>query len=230
MLFDLRSRGRRRVIKGVYLFLAVLIGVGLIGFGVGTGGNFGGLLSAAKGGGGGVNGQNVYTKALATAQKKAKASPADPASWTSVGRAAFNLAQLPSNYVTSTGYTASGHTVLAQLKQAWTSYLALVPAKPDLTFAEEVVAAFGSTPGIGDYRTAESAQEVVTASQPTSYTQYEFLAYYAYLANELSRGDQAAARAIALAPKSLRTQTRTSLTSMKAAAQQRATGTTGATG
>jgi hypothetical protein len=230
MLFDLRSRGRRRVIKGVYLFLAVLIGVGLVGFGVGTGGNFGGLLSAAKGGGGGANGQNAYTKALATAQKKAKASPTDPASWTGVGRAAFNLAQLPSNYVTGTGYTASGHAVLAQLKQAWTSYLGLAPAKPDLTFAEEVVSAFGTTPGIGDYRTAESAQEVVTASQPTSYTQYEFLAYYAYLANEPSRGDQAGARAIALAPKNLRTQTRTALTSMKAAAEQRAIGTTGATG
>jgi len=29
MLFDLRSRGRRRVIKTVYLFLAILIGVGV---------------------------------------------------------------------------------------------------------------------------------------------------------------------------------------------------------
>ena len=51
MLFDLRSPGRRRVIKVVYLFLAVLIGVGLVGFGVGTGGNFGGLFNAASSGG-----------------------------------------------------------------------------------------------------------------------------------------------------------------------------------
>jgi hypothetical protein len=230
MLFDLRSPHRRRVIKIVYGFLAVLIGVGLVGFGVGTGGNFGGLLSAAKGGGGGASGQNAYTKALATAEKKAKASPADPASWTSVGKAAFNLAQLPSNYVANQGYTASGHAVLVHLKAAWTNYLALAPAKPDLTFAQEVLAAFGTSPGIADYKTAESAQEVVTASAPTQYTQYEFLAYYAYLANELNRGDQAAARAIALAPKNLRKQTRTALTSMKAAAEQRATGATGATG
>ena len=52
MLFDLRSPGRRRLIKTVYLFLAILIGVGLIGFGVGTGGNFGGLFSAAASGSG----------------------------------------------------------------------------------------------------------------------------------------------------------------------------------
>ena len=42
MLFDLRSPRRRRVIKVVYVFLAVLIGGGLIFFGVGNGSNFGG--------------------------------------------------------------------------------------------------------------------------------------------------------------------------------------------
>ena len=45
MLFDLRSPHRRRVIKVVYVFLALLIGGGLIFFGVGTGNNSGGLLS-----------------------------------------------------------------------------------------------------------------------------------------------------------------------------------------
>ena len=37
MLFDLRASGRRRVVKVVYVFLAVLIGGGLVLFGVDQG-------------------------------------------------------------------------------------------------------------------------------------------------------------------------------------------------
>ena len=229
MLFDLRSPHRRRVIKVVYVFLALLIGGGLIFFGVGTGNNSGGLLSNVGGGGGTANGEAAYTSALKSAEKKAKAAPNDPASWAAVGRASFNLAQLPANYVTNQGYTASGHAVLANLKQAWTKYLALSPAKPDVTFADEVVAAFGSPPGIADYKTAESAQEVVASTASTQYSQYEYLAYYAYLANEPAQGDLAAARAIALAPAKLRKTTQSALKTMKSQALA-AAGATGATG
>jgi hypothetical protein len=229
MLFDLRSPHRRRVIKIVYVFLAVLIGVGLIGFGVGTGTSLN-PFSSAGGGGGTANGEQVYINALANAEKKANASPGNPALWAKAGNAAYALATLPSNFSAGVGYTSNGHAALAKLKQAWTSYLALAPAKPDAAFAVEVVNAFGAPPpngsGIGDYKTAESAQEVVTASQPTLYTQYEFLAYYAYLAHEISRGDLAGAKAIALAPKSSVKQVRSTLASLRAAA----TGTTGATG
>jgi hypothetical protein len=47
MLFDLRSRGRRRTVQAVYLGLAVLMGGGLILFGVGTGSGIGVLLKFA---------------------------------------------------------------------------------------------------------------------------------------------------------------------------------------
>jgi hypothetical protein len=226
MLFDLRSPHRRRVIKVVYVFLALLIGGGLIFFGVGTGNNSGGLLSNVGGGGGSANGEAVYKHALAAAKKKANAAPNSPTAWAAVGRATFNLAQLPANYVSNQGYTLAGHAVLADLKATWSKYLSLSPATPDVTFANEVVAAFGSPPGIADYKTAESAQEVVTSTASASYSQYEYLAYYAYLAHENTRGDLAAARAVAIAPKSLRKQIQTSMTSMKA----QVTGVTGATG
>ena len=232
MLFDLRSPHRRRVIKTVYVFLALLIGVGLVGFGVGTGTNLN-PFSSAGGGGGAPTGAKIYVNALANAQTKAKASPANPALWAKVGSAAYVLATLPTNFDATAGYSAYAHTVLDKMKQAWTTYLALAPAKPDATFAGEVVAAFGTPPpqgtGIGDYKTAESAQEVVTANSPTLYTEYEYLAYYAYLANEPSRGDLAAAKAISLAPKSAVKQVRTAMASVKAAAEQRAIGTTGST-
>ena len=53
MLFDLRSRGRRRTVQVVYLGLAVLMGGGLVLFGVGTGNGVGGLLNAFSGNGSG---------------------------------------------------------------------------------------------------------------------------------------------------------------------------------
>ena len=50
MLFDLRGR-RRRVVQATYLMLALLMGGGLVLFGIG-GDVSGGLLDAFKGGGG----------------------------------------------------------------------------------------------------------------------------------------------------------------------------------
>ena len=47
MLFDLRGRHRRRAVKFIYVGLALLIGGGLILFGVGAGSGGGGLLNAA---------------------------------------------------------------------------------------------------------------------------------------------------------------------------------------
>ena len=51
MLFDLRGRGRRRTVQAVYLGLAVLMGGGLVLFGVGAGNGFGGILNAFTGNG-----------------------------------------------------------------------------------------------------------------------------------------------------------------------------------
>jgi hypothetical protein len=207
MLFDLRSRRRRRVVKTVYLFLAVLIGLGLVGFGIGTGGNFGGILNAAgNGGGGAASGDALYLNTLKKAEKHAAAHASDPAAWVAVGTAAVNVSQLPDYFVQGTGYTKSGYAVLKTLKKAWNNYLALAPKKLNGNLASSVANAFGTPPnGIGDYKTAESAQEIAVQTDP-SYTEYEYLAYYAYLAHEKSRGDLAGARAIALAPKSSKKQ------------------------
>jgi hypothetical protein len=230
MLFDLRSRRRRRVVKGVYLFLAVLIGVGLIGFGVGTGGNFGGLFNAAKGSGS-ASGQAQIQKTLTSAQRRAAAHPNDPAAWAAVGRAAYNLAQ--TYYVTNQGYTSQGFPVLHELQNAWNHYLAVVPAHPDTTLAAMVVSAMGPAPtGIEKWRAAESAQEIVVQATPNSYTAYANLAYLAYYANEIDRGDLAAARAVALAPKKQKKQLEQALATYKAQAQGKtgATSSTGSTG
>jgi hypothetical protein len=232
MLFDLRSPGRRRVVKTVYLFLAVLIGVGLIGFGVGTGGNFGGLFNAAGSGGANATGNVTYEKALTRAEKRAKENPNSAAAWLKAGLAAYAVAVLPSNFVSTKGYSSAGHTALGKVKQAWQRYVALAPSKPSTLFAQDVVAGFGPPPpsgtGIGDYATAESAQEIITEDQPT-YVNYEYLAYYAYLGKNITAGDLAAAKAIRLAPKKQRKNTKTALQALRLQAVG-STGASGATG
>ena len=78
MLFDLRSRGRRRVVRGVYLGLALLIGLGLVGFGVGTGSGFGGLFTGVSTNSGTATGLKRYEGAVKRAQRAVAASPDNP--------------------------------------------------------------------------------------------------------------------------------------------------------
>ncbi len=227
MLFDLRSRRRRNVVRVVYGGLALLIGLGLVGFGIGTGFNFGGIFTAAANrGGANGTGNVVLQKELTKAQRRVRANPGSAAAWLAVGTASYAIAELPANYVTDKGFTKTGFAELKIVKQAWQHYAALGPAKPSNVFANEVVIAFGSAPGgIQDWATAESAQEIVTQLTPT-YNEYEYLAYFAYLAKEISRGDLAAARAVAVAPKSQKNQIAAALENIKASAL----GATGATG
>src|SRR5687768_9714279 len=64
MLFDLRGRGRRRTIKIVYITLALLMGGGLVLFGIGGGGAMqGGLVDAITGSSGGDTGSERFDNA-----------------------------------------------------------------------------------------------------------------------------------------------------------------------
>ena len=58
MLFDLRGRGRRRTVQVIYLSLAILMGGGLVLFGIG-GATSGGLFDAFSGNSGGGNSGNA---------------------------------------------------------------------------------------------------------------------------------------------------------------------------
>ena len=48
MLFDLRGRGRRRTVQAIYLSLAILMGGGLVLFGIGSD-QSGGIVDAVVG-------------------------------------------------------------------------------------------------------------------------------------------------------------------------------------
>jgi hypothetical protein len=227
MLFDLRSRGRRRVIQVVYGFLALLIGGGLVFFGVGGGAGSTGLLSQlAQQGTGSATGVKIDETAVARAQRAVKASPDSAAVWDRYSRAVFALAD--TNYVTSeSGFTSAGAKELTVLKSAWNRYLSLNPPKPDPTLAADVVFAFGQS-GIDEYQLAETGQEIV-AENDNSADSYATLAAYAYLAHEPDRAKLAEAKALSLAPKSERKTLESELATVAAQASG-ATGASGSTG
>src|SRR4051794_41886319 len=73
MLFDLKGK-RRRAVQGTYLTLAILMGAGLVLFGIGSSVN-GGLSDLFSGGGGSNQGDKIVQDRVDTAEKQLVAHP-----------------------------------------------------------------------------------------------------------------------------------------------------------
>lgn len=198
MLFDLRSRGRRRTVQGVYLGLALLMGGGLVLFGVGAGNGFGGILNAFSG-----NGSSSGQKQAVSSQEKAalratQLRATDPAAWSQLVQARWTSAGQGSNYDSATGtYTSSGKAELTKLGQAWQRYIALTK-KPDPTVAVLAARAYGQ---LGQYANEAHAWELQALADPSQPKGFECLAASAYAAGQTRKGDLAAAKALSLVPK-----------------------------
>src|SRR3954447_7281374 len=102
MLFDLRSAGRRRTVKAVYLGLALLMFVGFVGFSIGSSGLSGGIVDAITGNKGGGSGGDAATKRLQTsvnvAARRTRTSPSDATAWATLARAHLRLSSVGDNY------------------------------------------------------------------------------------------------------------------------------------
>src|ERR1700716_563508 len=103
MLFALRSRGRRRTVQGVYLALALLMGGGLVLFGVGAGNGFGGGLHAFTSQGSSHSGTHVVSQQEKDAVKATQLRPGDPQAWAALVRARWSSAGGGANYDPATG-------------------------------------------------------------------------------------------------------------------------------
>jgi hypothetical protein len=224
MLFDLRGRGRRRAVQGIYLTLAVLMGGGLVFFGIG-GNTSGGLLDAFKSGGGG-NAGGVFEKRVKSAEKRATIHPTDAAAWAELARLRFQAAGAGDGYDQNTSsFTPKGKQQLGGVESAWDRYMALAPKNPDSGTAMLMVQAFGPT-ALAKPAKAVGAMEVVVGQRPPSAALYGQYAQLAYAAGQLRKGDLAAQKAVGLAPKAQQAQVKAALQSAKAAAGSRQTLTT----
>jgi hypothetical protein len=213
MLFDLRSRGRRRTVQAVYLFLAVLIGGGLVLFGVGAGNGIGGLLNGLTGSGS-TSGQ---TAAISSQEKSAiKATQTDPSSaaaWANLIQARWSTARSSNAYVNaSTGqFTTAGNNELTALGQDYQHYRALVK-QPDQDVAILAARAYQY---LGNYSAATSAWQDISSANPTEATAFECLAANAYAAKDTRVGDLATTKALSLVPKVQQTLLKTRINQAK---------------
>src|SRR3954451_6409314 len=102
MLFDLRSAGRRRTVKLVYLGLALLMFVGFVGFSIGSSGLSGGIVDAITGNGNSGGGDTAATKRLTadiqSAQRRADATPTNATAWATLARARLRYASVGDNF------------------------------------------------------------------------------------------------------------------------------------
>jgi hypothetical protein len=212
MLFDLRSRGRRRTVQAVYLTLAVLMGGGLVLFGVGAGNGIGGLLNAFTGNSSSSN-KPAVSQAEKSALRQTRLNPNSASAWGSLVQARYEAAGQYANQTTG-AYTSAGLEKLRQAGDAWQHYLKLTK-KPDSTVSLLAAHAYDS---LGDPKHGVGAWQAVTQANPTAFTYYEYLAADAWQAKQNDLGDLASAKAISLAPKVQRSQVKTQLNQIKSRA------------
>ncbi|HEX2410543.1 MAG TPA: hypothetical protein VHJ39_05205 [Solirubrobacteraceae bacterium] len=219
MLFDLRGAGRRTTIKVVYLMLAVLMGGGLVLFGIG-GDVSGGLVDAITERGGTTDsGTGRYEDRVRAAEGATQANPKDAEAWAALARARFQLASAGDNFDQQTQqFSAQGKAQLGSATQAWERHLALEPKQPDDGVASLMVQAY-SPLGLNDPAKAVAAQEVITEARPTSAT-FANLAIFAYQAGQTRKGDLAADKAVSLADEADRKTLRAELKGAKQQALQ----------
>jgi hypothetical protein len=197
MLFDLRGSGRRTTVKAVYITLAILMGGGLVFFGIG-GATSGGLFDAITNqNSSGATDDTTLQKKADDLQRRAAASPQDAELLAEAIRARAQYARAGDNFDPNTGqFTAGGLAQLRIASSQWEKYLALDPKPPDDGVATVMVRAYIG--GLQDVAKAATAQEIVAEARPKSRT-YADLAQYAYAAGQINKGDLATAKAIELA-------------------------------
>jgi tetratricopeptide (TPR) repeat protein len=217
MLFDLRGRGRRRTVQAIYLGLAILMGGGLVLFGIG-GATSGGLIDAIQGGSGSSNAGDVFQKRVDSLEKRTQTNPRDSRAWAQLASLRFQVATTGENYDQAQGaYTTKGKAELGQAAAAWQRHLRLSPERPDTQVAKQMVQAYGVA-GLRQYGEAVKALEFVIDATPNpTYQTYAQLAVLAHGAKQDRKAKLSAEKAEELAPESQR---KTVAAQIKAAQQQ----------
>ena len=201
MLFDLRGR-RRRAVQATYLMLAVLMGGGLVLFGIG-GDVSGGLLDAFKGGGGGSSGDSALEDRVDRQEERLAKSPQNEALLQNLIRDYYSLAtgQRESGTV---GFPADAKDELRKAGEYWQRYTKAVEGEPSADAARYALQVYD----IGALNRPKEAQKAaaIIAQDSNDVASYLRLVAYAARAGDTRTADLAATKAVDLAPKAQRKQ------------------------
>jgi hypothetical protein len=223
MLFDLRGK-RRRTVQATYLTLAVLMGAGLVLFGIGSSVS-GGLGDLFKGGNGSNQATQTIQKKIDAAEKTLVTDPKNTVALAAVTRGHYQLATATADANTGQ-FKKESQPELQATTTAWKRYEAAVK-KPDTSLAALAVQAYEGlgtlTKSKAAWAGAADATQIVAAAKPNPNT-YISLVQYASLAGQTRLADLAGKKAIQLAPKGQRKAAQQQVAAAKAAGTSQAGG------
>ena len=222
MLFDLKGK-RRRVVQGTYLTLAILMGAGLVLFGIGSDVS-GGLGDLFKGDGGGDNTANEQIqKRIDSANRTLQRDPKNAAALASLVRGHYQLATTEASAETSE-FTEKAVPDLEKTVAAWDRY-EQAAKKPDPALARQVIQAYDALGRLEKepanakrwWEGAAGAAETAAVAQPRPQN-YIILVQYATLAGQTRKAELAGKKAVDLAPKAQKKQAKQAVEQAKAQA------------
>jgi hypothetical protein len=201
MLFDLRGR-RRRAVQATYLMLAVLMGGGLVLFGIG-GDVSGGLVDAFKGGGGGSSGDSALQDQVNRQEERLAKSPQNEAVLQNLVRDYYSLATAQRESGT-VGFPDDAKDELRKSGEYWQRYTGAVDTEPSADTARYALQVYD----VGALNRPKEAQKAaaIIAEDSNDVASYLRLVSYAALAGDTRTADLAATKAVDLAPKAQRKQ------------------------
>jgi hypothetical protein len=196
MLFDLRGR-RRRAVQGVYLMLAVLMGGGLVLFGIG-GDVSGGLFDAFSDSSGGGNTNAALEERIDRQEKRLGQDPQNEAVLQSLVREYYQLATTQQESGT-TEFPDDAKDDLRKAAAYWQRYVASVSENPSADTAIYALRVYD----VGALNRPAEAQKAAAliAERQNDTSSYLQLVAYAALASDTRTADLATQKAIDLAPK-----------------------------
>ena len=209
MLFDLQGK-RRRLVQAVYLMLAVLMGGGLVLFGIGgdvSGGLFDAFSDRSN------SGNDVVEERVDKNEERAKANPQATNPHKELVRDYYSLAIAQAN--DQGVFPADAQDELRKASEHWTAYLRIEKGEPDASLARVALQVYDQA-ALNQPQQAVKVARVIAAdgNDAASYLQ---LAQYALLAGDKRVEKLASAKAVALAPKSQRKAVREQLEQLRAA-------------
>ena len=194
MLFDLKGR-RRRVVQATYLMLAILMGGGLVFFGIG-GDVSGGLFDAFSDRS--TSGNQLVEDRIEDNEKKVKENPQNKNALQDLVRDWYQLANEQADPNTNE-YTDEGKERLANADEAWQQYLQVETKKPEASLASLMLQVYGPT-ALNQPEDGAQAAEIVADAQPSAQA-YLQLTQFAAQAGQKRKADLAGRKAIELAKK-----------------------------
>jgi hypothetical protein len=216
MLFDLKGR-RRRVVQGTYLMLAVLMGGGLVLFGIG-GDVSGGLFDAfSDRSGGGGNGNQALEERIDRLERRVSANPNNEAALQALVRDYYQMATFQQES-SATEFPDEAKDELRRAGGAWQRYVDTVEGQPSASTATFALRVYD----IGALNQPKEAQKAaaILAEEQNDSASYLNLVSYATLAGDTRTADLASQKAVELAPEGQKEDVKKQAEGLKQQAQQ----------